>query len=56
VSLGLRCLSFLRGIDRSVIFFDDDDYRRFRTRLAEVGPAASAAVHAYVLMRNHVHL
>jgi putative transposase len=45
-----------RGIDRSAIFFGDDDSRRFLTLLAEVGSAASVAVHAYVLMTNRVHL
>ncbi|MEA3277135.1 MAG: transposase [Pseudomonadota bacterium] len=46
----------LRGIDRSAIFFADDDYRRFLALLAEVGASASVTVHAYVLMTNHVHL
>ncbi|MEA3276883.1 MAG: hypothetical protein U9Q81_16675, partial [Pseudomonadota bacterium] len=31
----------LRGIDRSAVFFADDDYRRFLTPLADVGAAAS---------------
>ena len=46
VLLGFRCMSFLRGTDRSATFFDDDDYRRFLTLLAEVGSVASVAVHA----------
>ncbi|MEA3273820.1 MAG: transposase [Pseudomonadota bacterium] len=46
----------LRGIDRSAIFFADEDCRRFLSLLAEVGGTASVAVHAYVLMTNHAHL
>jgi putative transposase len=45
-----------RGNDRDVIFGDVEDYRRFLESLREVTKAAGIAVHAYVLMPNHVHL
>ncbi|MEA3275152.1 MAG: hypothetical protein U9Q81_07685 [Pseudomonadota bacterium] len=44
----------LRGIDRGAIFFADNDYRYFLTKLSQVGGMASVGVHAYVLMTNHV--
>jgi len=46
----------LRGINRAAVFFDDDDRRFFLKCLAAAAEEASVAVHAYVLMTNHVHL
>ena len=46
----------LRGIDRTAIFFAEDDYRVFATTLAALAESESVRVHAYVLMNNHVHL
>jgi putative transposase len=46
----------LRGIDRAAIFFDDSDYRCFLDDLASTAGEETVAVHAYVLMTNHVHL
>jgi putative transposase len=45
-----------RGIDRSACFFCDDDRLHYLALLAELAPALGCAVHAYVLMTNHVHL
>jgi len=45
-----------RGIDRSACFFCDDDRRHYLALLAELAPALGCAVHAYVLMTNHVHM
>ncbi len=45
-----------RGNNRAAVFHDDDDYRIYRTWLAEAAANAGCAVHAYVLMTNHVHL
>lgn len=45
-----------RGNNRSVIFFCEDDYERYRGWLAEAAADHGCAVHAYVLMTNHVHL
>jgi putative transposase len=46
----------LRGIDRAAVFFADDDRRLLLMRAAALARAESVAVHAYVLMTNHVHL
>jgi len=45
-----------RGNDRAAIFFDRDDYVRYLHALGEVTKTLEIAVHAYVLMPNHVHL
>jgi putative transposase len=45
-----------RGNDRQPCFFRDDDYFRYRTELRELSLREGCAVHAYVLMTNHVHL
>lgn len=45
-----------RGNNRQPIFFADEDYRRYLDWLAEAARAHGCAIHAYVLMTNHVHL
>jgi putative transposase len=45
-----------RGNNRQPIFFDGSDYARYRDWLAEAAAEYGCAVHAYVLMTNHVHL
>ena len=45
-----------RGNNRSVCFFDDGDRNVYLGHLRELAPKFSCAVHAYVLMSNHVHL
>jgi putative transposase len=45
-----------RGNDRQPIFFADDDYVRYRDWLLEGAGRHLCAIHAYVLMTNHVHL
>lgn len=45
-----------RGNDNQVIFRDDDDYRRFLDYLRESAKFYRVAIHAYVLMPNHLHL
>ena len=45
-----------RGIDRGACFFRDEDRLHYLALLAELAPALGCAVHAYVLMTNHVHL
>jgi len=44
-----------RGHDRRAIFLDDEDRERYLATLREAA-AAGTAVHAYVLMPDHVHL
>jgi putative transposase len=36
--------------------FQDDDYLRYLTNLREASLRYGVAIHAYVLMTNHVHL
>lgn len=45
-----------RGNDRQVIFRDADDYTVFLKWLREAAKLYAVAIHAYVLMPNHVHL
>jgi len=45
-----------RGNNRQPIFFDDGDRRVYLRWLAEAVERWNCAVHAYVLMTNHVHL
>ena len=45
-----------RGNDRQAVFFTPDDYARYRDWLIEASGEYGCAVHAYVLMTNHVHL
>ena len=45
-----------RGNDRQACFADDADYLRYRQELGEAALKHDCAVHAYVLMTNHVHL
>ena len=45
-----------RGNNRSACFYADDDYRKYLGILGEQARKHGCAVHAYVLMTNHVHL
>jgi putative transposase len=45
-----------RGNDRQDSFFAPDDYRRYREFLEVAAREQGCAIHAYVLMTNHVHL
>lgn len=45
-----------RGIDRQACFFSDDDRTRYLAELGELAPRHGCALHAYVLITNHVHL
>lgn len=45
-----------RGNNRSACFYADADYRRYLVTLAEQADKFDCAIHAYVLMTNHVHL
>ena len=45
-----------RGNNRSACFYTEEDYRRYLDDLAELSQRFGCAVHAYVLMTNHVHL
>ncbi len=45
-----------RGNRRQPVFFDEADYRLYRSLIASAARAAKAEVWAYCLMPNHVHL
>lgn len=46
----------IRGVNRAPVFCNDADYRYFLARLKEAIERHDCALHAYVLMTNHVHL
>ncbi|MNJ99602.1 Transposase IS200 like protein [compost metagenome] len=45
-----------RGNDRQLVFRDTADYLEFLARLREAAKQFKVAVHAYVLMPDHLHL
>ena len=45
-----------RGNNRQPVFFEDADRLAYLTWLAEAATRYRCAVHAYVLMTNHIHL
>ena len=45
-----------RGNNREVCFFAEDDYRLYLGLLKDYSQRYGVAVHAYVLMTNHIHL
>ncbi len=46
----------LRGIDRTPVFRQDADYNYFKSTLLDDCARHGLAIHAYVLMENHLHL
>ncbi len=45
-----------RGVERRPVFFSDSDHARFLDLLCEGSGRYGVAIHAYVLMTNHVHI
>lgn len=45
-----------RGNNRQAVFFGDEDYRAYLKWLGAAASDSGCAIHAYVLMTNHVHL
>ncbi len=45
-----------RGHNREACFFSDEDFLAYREWLGEALKKSGCALHAYVLMTNHVHL
>ena len=45
-----------RGNNRQACFYDASDYRTFLHWMAQYAHDSDCAIHAYVLMTNHVHL
>jgi putative transposase len=46
----------VRGVNRCPIFIEDKDYVFYLNRLLEATHKYNCQLHAYVLMKNHVHL
>jgi putative transposase len=53
---GLPLHVIQRGNNRAPVFFAPEDQALFRDWLTEAAAAEDCAVHAYVLMTNHIHL
>ncbi|MGB5766265.1 MAG: transposase [Arenicellales bacterium] len=53
---GLPLHIIQRGNNRLPVFFVEEDYRYYLNTLTEVSLRYGCAVHAFVLMTNHVHL
>ena len=45
-----------RGRGREPVFFEEDDYHAYLRWLTEAAERYECAVHAYVLMTNHIHV
>lgn len=45
-----------RGVNRAATFLDDEDFASYRQLLGDAFAEQGIALHAYVLMTNHVHL
>lgn len=45
-----------RGNNREACFYEEADYTKYLSHLKEVAEQFSVAIHAFVLMTNHVHL
>ena len=44
------------GHNRGATFFAEEDYRRYADTLHRASRRFGCAIHAYVMMTNHVHL
>lgn len=53
---GFPQLIIQRGNNRAPVFIDDVDFQLYRDCLRDAAREAQVALHAYVLMPNHVHL
>jgi putative transposase len=53
---GLPVHALQRGHNRSPVFFEDFDYLKYLSCLKEAAEETGCAIHAYVLMTNHIHL
>lgn len=45
-----------RGVNRAATFLDDEDFSHYKQHLGDAWAEQGIALHAYVLMTNHVHL
>ena len=56
VLLGIPQHIIQRGNNRQAVFFKDADYRLYLDALHEAAERYGCAIHAFVLMTNHVHV
>lgn len=54
--VGMPCHVIQRGNNRDACFYADQDYQFYLDCLRDASERYNVAVHAYVLMTNHVHL
>ncbi|MEP3348690.1 MAG: transposase [Marinomonas sp.] len=45
-----------RGASRTPVFFEDEDYKAYAFWMKEAAKKYNIAIHAFVLMTNHVHI
>jgi putative transposase len=45
-----------RGASRDPVFFEDEDYKAYAFWMKEAAAKYDVAIHAFVLMTNHVHI
>ena len=53
---GIPVHAVQRGHNREAVFYEDADYRAYLGWLREAAERYHCAIHAYVLMTNHVHI
>ncbi len=53
---GIPCHVVQRGNDRNPCFFEEENYLFFLDCLEDACGRYDVAIHAYVLMTNHIHL
>lgn len=53
---GMPVHAVQRGRSREAVFYEDSDYRAYLDWLREGAARYKCAIHAYVLMTNHVHV
>ncbi|CUB04557.1 transposase [Marinomonas fungiae] len=45
-----------RGASHEAVFFDDEDYKAYAGWMKEAAQTYDIAIHAFVLMTNHIHI
>ena len=45
-----------RGASREAVFFEDEDYKAYAGWMKEAAQTYDIAIHAFVLMTNHIHI
>lgn len=53
---GVAVHAVQRGHNKEPVFYEESDYRAYLGWLREAAVRYQCAIHAYVLMTNHVHI